>query len=104
MEGKMNACWKCGRPLTGGTIECEHGCASRMSEEDTRRIATCLERLAKRRRIDWTRVQSLADVIHVLATLFGEASVDPNSIDAEKLERFLEPKKEGMPPLSPNRE
>ena len=94
----MNACWKCGRPLAGGTIECEHGCPSQMSEEDTLKFALCLEQLAKRRRIDWTRVQSLADVICVLAVLFGEASVDPNSTEAEKLERFLEPKKEGLPP------
>jgi hypothetical protein len=90
----MNTCWKCGRPLAEGNTECEYGCAPRMSEEDARKFALCLERLAKRRRVDWTKVQSLADVLCVLATLFGEASVDPHSIEAEKLERFLEPKKE----------
>ena len=89
----MNTCWKCGRPLAEGKTECDYGCASRMSEEDTRKFALCLERLAKRRRVDWTKVQSLADIICVMSTLFGEASVDPNSSEAEKLERFLEPKK-----------
>ena len=89
----MNTCWKCGRLLAEGKTECDYGCASRMSEEDTKKFALCLERLAKRRRVDWTKVQSLADLIFVLSTLFGEASVDPNSIEAEKLERFLEPKK-----------
>jgi hypothetical protein len=64
-----------------------------MSEEDTRKFALCLERLAKRRRLDWTKVQSLADVICVLSTLFSEASVDPNSIEAQTLERFLEREK-----------
>jgi hypothetical protein len=90
----MNTCWKCGRQLAEGITECEYGCASRMSEEETRKFELCLERLAKRRRLDWTKVQSLADVICVFSTLFSEASVDPHSLEAEKLERFLEPKKE----------
>ena len=89
----MNTCWKCGRPLATGTIECEHGCVSRMTEEDTQKFALCLERFAKRRRLDWAKVQSLADVICVLSTLFGDATVDPDSAEAKKLERFLEPKK-----------
>jgi hypothetical protein len=89
----MNTCWKCGRLLAEGKTECDYGCASRMSEEDTKKFALCLERLAKRRRVDWAKVQSLADLIFVLSTLFGEATVDPNSIAAEKLERFLEPYK-----------
>ncbi len=89
----MNTCWKCGRPLAEGKTECDYGCVSPMSEEDTQKFALLLERLAKRRHVDWTKVQSLADVICVLSTLFSEASVDPNSDEAEKLERFLEPKK-----------
>ena len=89
----MNTCWKCGRPLATATIECEHGCVSRMTEEDTQKFALCLERFAKRRRLDWAKVQSLADVICVLSTLFGDATVDPDSAEAKKLERFLEPEK-----------
>ena len=65
-----------------------------MTEEDTRKFALCLERIAKRRRLDWTKVQSIADVIYVLSTLFGDASVDPDSAEAKKLERFLEPEKD----------
>jgi hypothetical protein len=91
----MNTCWKCGRLLAGGTIECEHGCVSRMTEEDTQKFALCLERVAKRRRLDWSKVQSMDDLVSVLSTLFGEAAVDPDSAEAKKLERFLEPKKEG---------
>jgi hypothetical protein len=91
MEEKMNTCWKCGRLLAEGRTECDYGCESRMSEDDTRKFAACLERLAKRRRLDWTKVQSLADLLCVLSTLFGEATVDPNSIAAQKLEKFLEP-------------
>ena len=91
-RNKMNTCWKCGRPLAEGKVECDYGCMSRMSEDDTQAFANCLERLAKRRRLDWTKVQSLADVICVLSTLFGEATVDPDSAAARKLERFLEPK------------
>jgi hypothetical protein len=90
----MSTCWKCGRLLSEGTTECERGCASRMTEEDTQKFALCLERLAKRRRLDWTKVQSLADVVFVLSTLFGDASVDPESAEAKKLEQFLESKKE----------
>ena len=62
-----------------------------MTEEDTQKFALCLERLARRRRLDWTKVQSVADVICVLSTLLGDASVDPESAAAKKLERFLEP-------------
>jgi len=87
----MNTCWKCGRPLVTGTIECEHGCLSRMTEEDTLKFAACLERFAKRRRVDWSKVQSSADIICVLSTLFGDATVDPDSAEAKKLDRFLEP-------------
>ena len=93
----MNTCWKCGRPLAEGKAECDYGCESRMSEEDMRKFALCLERLAKRRRLDWTKVQSLTDLLCVLSALFGEASVDPNSIAAEKLERFLEPRRGETP-------
>jgi len=71
----MNTCWKCGRPLATGTIECEYGCASRMTEEETEKFALLLVRLAKRRRLDWSKVRSIADVICVLSTLFGEASI-----------------------------
>ena len=91
MEHTMNTCWKCGRPVAEGRTECEYGCVSRMSEDDTRKFALCLERLARRRRLDWTKVQSLADVICVLSTLFGEATVDPDSLVAQKMEKFLKP-------------
>ena len=89
----MNTCWKCGRPLAEGIMECEHGCISRMTEADTQKFAACLERFAKRRRLDWSKVQSIDDVICVLSTLFGDATVDPDSAEAKKLERFLEPEK-----------
>jgi hypothetical protein len=62
-----------------------------MSEEDTEKFALCLQQLAKRRRLDWSKVQSLADVVFVLSTLFGDATVDPESAVAKKLELFLEP-------------
>jgi hypothetical protein len=94
MEHTMNTCWKCGRPVVEGKTECDYGCESRMSEADTRKFALCLERLAKRRRLDWAKVRSLADVICVLSTLFGEATVDPDSIAAQKLEKYLAPEKE----------
>jgi len=90
----MNTCWKCGQLLEIGKTECEHGCVSRMTEEDTEKFARCLERFAKRRRLDWSKVESVADVICVLSTLFGDATVDPDSTEAKKLERFLEAKKE----------
>jgi hypothetical protein len=44
--------------------------------------------------LDWAKVRSLADVICVLSTLFGEATVDPDSIAAQKLEKYLAPEKE----------
>lgn len=90
----MSTCWKCGRMLAVGFTECEYGCVSRMTEEDAEKFARCLERFAKRRRLDWSKLQSIDDVICVLSTLFGEATVDPDSPEAEKLERFLEPKKD----------
>jgi hypothetical protein len=94
MEETVNTCWKCGQPLPEGKLECDLACTSRMSEEDTEEFALFLQQLAKRRRLDWSSVQSLADVICVLSTLFGEATVDPDSAVARKLERFLEPRKE----------
>jgi hypothetical protein len=94
MEGTVNTCWKCGQPLPGGKMECDLGCTSRMSPEDTEKFALCLQQLAKRRRVDWSKVQSFADVICVLSTLFGDATVDPDSAVARKLEPFLEPRKE----------
>lgn len=90
----MNTCWKCGRLLAEGKVECDDACASRMSEEDTKAFALCLERLARRRRLDWTKIQSLDDLVCVLSTMFGEASFDPDSVSAQKLARFLEPKKD----------
>lgn len=87
----MNTCWKCGRLLPEGKVECEYGCAGRMSEEDTKKFALCLQQIAKRRRLDWSKVQTIEDLICVIATLFGDATVDPDSAAARKLERFLEP-------------
>jgi len=74
-----------------GKTECDYECVSRMSEEDTEKFARCLEKLAQRRRIDWTKVQTMEDVICILSSLFGEATVDPDSALARKLEQFLEP-------------
>jgi hypothetical protein len=65
-----------------------------MSEEDAKKFARCLEQIAKRRRLDWSKVQTVEDLICVISTLFGDATVDPNSVAAQKLERFLEPKKD----------
>lgn len=90
----MNTCWKCGRPLAEGKVECEHGCPSRMSEEDTEKFAQCLQRFATRRKLDWSKVQTLEELLCVLSTLFGDATVEPDSPVAKKLEQFLEPKKE----------
>jgi uncharacterized membrane protein YvbJ len=89
-EEIMNTCWKCGRPIAEGKVECDCGCASRMSEEDTQKFARCLEQLAKRRRLDWSKVATIEDLICVISTLFGDATVDPDSAVARKLERFLE--------------
>lgn len=94
MEETVNTCWKCGLRLPDGKLECDLGCTSRMSEEDTEKFALCLQQLAKRRRLDWSRVQSLGDVLVVLSTLFGDATVDPDSAAARELERFLEPRRE----------
>lgn len=100
----MNDCWKCGQLLPEGKMECDGGCPSRMSEEDTEKFALCLQQIARRRRLDWTRVQSLADVLFVLSTLFGDATVDPDSAVARKLERFLEsPREDAQNDQSPTR-
>ena len=88
---KMNTCWKCGQPLPDGKMECDHNCVSRLPEEDTRKFALCLQQFARRRRLDWSKVQSLADFLFVMSTLFGDATVEPDSAVARKLERFLEP-------------
>lgn len=88
---KMNTCWKCGQPLPNGKMECDHNCVSRLPEEDTRKFALCLQQFARRRRLDWSKVQSLADFLFVMSTLFGDATVEPDSAVARKLERFLEP-------------
>jgi hypothetical protein len=74
--------------------ECDYGCPSRMSEADTEKFAQCLQRLALRRRIDWSKVRTFDDLLCVFSTLFGDASVEPDSALAKKLERFLEPKKQ----------
>jgi len=85
----MNTCWKCGRQLSESQTECEYGCANKISDEEQKIFAACLERIAKRRRLDWSKVRSTEDVIIVLSTLFGYATVDPESQAAKKLERFL---------------
>jgi len=90
----MNTCWKCGRVLDAGTTECGHACEKSVSEEEAEQFALFLERFAKRRRLDWSKVQSVRDVICVLSTLFGDATVEPDSAEARKLESYLEPKKD----------
>jgi hypothetical protein len=90
----MSTCWRCGREVAHGKNECDYGCPSRMSAEDTEKFAQCLERLAMRRRIDWSKVRTFDDLLCVFSTLFGDASVEPDSALAKKLERFLEPKKQ----------
>lgn len=90
----MNTCWKCSRQLPEGQVECEHGCVTRMSDEDAKRFAQCLEQIAKRRRIDWSTVRTAEDLICVVSTIFSDATVAPDSAVAKKLERFLEPKEQ----------
>lgn len=90
----MNTCWKCGHPLAEGKIECDYGCVSRMPEEETKKFEQCLRQLAQRRRLDWNKIQSFEDLLFVVSTLFGDATVEPDSAVAKKLERFLEPGRE----------
>jgi hypothetical protein len=63
-----------------------------MSEEDAEKFAYYIHQLAKRRRLDWSKVRSLEDLLCVISALFGDATVEPDSAAARKLERFLEPR------------
>lgn len=78
----MNTCWKC-------EYDCSHSGTPLVRPEDAARFQAALDRFAKRKRIDWSKVASTEDLILVLSTLFGEATVEPDSAEAKKLERFL---------------
>ena len=80
--------------LLGPERECEDGCPTQISESERQKFTACLERLSKRRRLDWSNVKTTEDLILILSTLFGDATIAHQSDEERKLERFLEPKKE----------
>ena len=70
----MSNCWKCGWPVADGRTECEYGCgASRVREPllpDTLEEFNMLYR-----EIDWSTIESLADLIKVLSVIHGGEGV-----------------------------
>jgi uncharacterized membrane protein YvbJ len=95
----MSSCYKCGRELPDTQVECEQGCdvagLTRQSDESIRQFIDRMFR--NRRHIDWDKVTTLEDVILIISTIFCDATLDPHSAAAAKLEKFLLPKREDQP-------
>jgi hypothetical protein len=91
----VSSCYKCGKELPEGQVECEAGCHSDPSRQPTDTMAEYLEKIFRnRQRIDWAKVKTFEDMHLIMSTIFADAMLMAGSEEAIKLERFLKPKGE----------
>lgn len=85
----MSTCYKCGRELPSGQVECdpECGAANQPTDEQVRRFLEMMRR--QRALIDWDKVVTPEDMMLVIKTIFSNATVLRGTEEAEKLKRFL---------------
>jgi hypothetical protein len=83
-------CWKCGKELPEGQIECEYGCdkfpTDDQIKEASRRVQEREDALVG---IDWDKIESHDDLLLVLKILFGKATIFRDSAQAKTLAKFL---------------
>jgi hypothetical protein len=90
----MSACWKCGAVLPDDQVECADGCEARdvFNPDDPDQMAEA-ERDFQQNwlEIDWSKVESLKDLIAILAK-HGEAIfIRKGSPEHHQLSKFLKP-------------
>ncbi len=85
----MNNCWKCGRELPEGQVECDPPCFGNPQEEDHDYEQAVKDYEAKTIPIDWDKVRTLEDMKLVIKTLVCEDRVFRGSEEFQILRRFL---------------
>ena len=95
----MSSCYKCGRELPDGNVECEYGCnqGSRAIEQSfnqeqaslAQKQAMAAELLKNSRPIDWSKVKTVADVVLIMSVINSGTRFMNGSAPAIALERFL---------------
>jgi hypothetical protein len=83
----MSSCWKCGRDVPEGQVECEYGCGDPVNDK----VREGLMRLFRDSsvEIDWNKVTCLADLIALLRVFYAEVRIVPGTAVYEQLKRFL---------------
>jgi hypothetical protein len=92
----MSTCYKCGRELPDGQVECDPGCptANQPTDEQILRFMEMMRR--QRAEIDWDKVTTFEEMMLVIKTIFSGASVLRGTEDYEKLKRFTKSDPDGQ--------
>ncbi len=89
----MSNCWRCGRELPDGQVECEEDCPG--ERENAHRALARLFQQDQRnfyRRtvtIDWDKVTCFADLKEIFRVFYCEVRFMPGTPAYEQLKRFL---------------
>ncbi len=88
----MSSCYRCGRDLPEGQVECEEGCkkASSTSVKNPP-VVSGDDTTFEFAYIDWTKVKTLDDLIKVLAVINAGSGICTDDEDYEKIKHLCEP-------------
>jgi precorrin-6x reductase len=88
----MNTCWKCTQEIPAGQTECA-ACAEGELPMPDDQEADRLERefVQNWLELDWTKVQTLQDLIAILAKHGQPIFIEKGSAEHRELQQFLKP-------------
>ncbi len=90
----MSTCWKCGKVLPDGQVECEPGECGVPEETNVQSIIDALR--AQGQPIDWGKVTCFADLVKIMSVFYSEVRVMPHTPAWNQLRQFIsEPTKPG---------
>jgi len=90
----MSECWKCGKALPEGLVECEDGCepTAEFNPDDPEQMAEAEKDFRENwMQIDWSKVTTLADLIAILSKHGEPIFIEKESPEFEQLKKFLKP-------------
>jgi hypothetical protein len=90
----MSNCWKCGRELPEGQVECESGECGVPEETSVERVIEALR--SQGQPIVWSKVTCFADLVKIMSVFYAEVRVMPHTPAWNQLRKFMpEPTKPG---------
>ena len=89
----MSECYKCGRQLTDGQVECDPPCFGNPEEHvqftDEQIIEAIRRQEAREVEIDWAKVRTFEDLKEIIQFVYDDIRVERGTPAFKALRRFL---------------